>query len=394
MGIIGDVSRVAHVADRAARDVTRAARIAGYYSTAQVKTAQRRAEAEADMAAARAGTLAVPMGTVARPSAGTVARRDQPQIPGDQLLDLIRDRWFDRYAKLPSPRALDAVTLWAAHCHMRDEEGVLVFRATPRLYLLSSDPGSGKSRVLELIGMIAPNCYGLDLEPTPAGLAHSLSREHSTILIDEADVLWGQGSRKAALRAIINGGYTRHGTVLNGKGSKASRVPVFGALAMAGLDIMEKGTGDSLNALMSRGIKIRMRKASGEDRPAKMTRNTECEAAQAKAWLERWAAQVRDEVADAQPESVEGIEGRAEQIWEPILAIADAAGGDWPRRAREACLELAMAMPAGEEDQAAEFADFAASFGAFGTDEDEETAETGDDLFTGIGESEEDEWPR
>jgi len=297
-------------------------------------------------------------------------------------LDLLRDKWFGRYARFPSPAALDAVTLWTAHAHMRDENGVLVTSASPRLYLLSSEPGSGKSHVLELIGMIAPACYGLDLEPTAAGLAHSIAREHATILIDEADVLFGAGARKAALRAIINGGYTRHGTVLNGKGSKASRIPVFGALALAGLDILEKGTGDTMTALLTRGIKIRMRKATGDGRPAKLTRSSECEAVKAQGWLELWASQVRDEVADAEPEIPEGIEGRAEQIWEPLLAIADAAGGEWPERARAACLELALALPAppaeDEGDEADEFAAFAASFG---TDEPAGPQEQADEEY-------------
>lgn len=308
---------------------------------------------------------------------GTVAKTDEPRIPGDQLLDLIRDKWFARYARFPSPAALDAVTLWTAHAHMRDENGVLVFRATPRLYLLSSEPGSGKSRVLELIGMISPACYGLDLEPTSAGLAHSISKEHATILLDEGDVLFGAGARKSAVRAVINGGYTRHGTVLNGKGAKASRVPVFGALAMAGLDTLEKGANsETLQALMSRGIKIRMTRAPGDDQPAKISRQTEAEAAQAKTWLEAWAAQVRDDVADAQPDMPEDITGRPEQIWEALIAVADAAGGEWPERARAACVELvrAIPLPAPDEDGqdvAGQFAAFAASFGTISEDEDE-----------------------
>lgn len=313
--------------------------------------------------------VAVPETAAVTRTAGTaVAVRDPGRIPGDQLLDLIRDKWFGRYARFPSPAALDAVTLWAAHAHMRDAEGVLVFSATPRLYLLSSEPGSGKSHVLELIGMIAPACYGLDLEPTAAGLAHSIAKERATILLDEGDVLFGAGARKSAVRAIINGGYTRHGTVLNGKGAKASRVPVFGALAMAGLDTLEKGANsETLNALMTRGIKIRMVKASGADQPAKLTRNAAAEAKQARTWLEAWAAQVRDEIAGAQPDMPEGIEGRAAQIWEPLIALADAAGGTWPERARTACTELVMAVPLpepeGDEDLEDQFAAFAASFG-------------------------------
>ncbi|CAM5662101.1 hypothetical protein SPURM210S_04886 [Streptomyces purpurascens] len=43
---------------------------------------------------------------------------------------------------------------------------------------------------------------------------------------------------------------------------------------------------------------------------------------------------------DAFPEMPEGVSDRPADVWEPLLAIADAAGGDWPQRAREACAEL------------------------------------------------------
>jgi len=307
--------------------------------------------------------VAVPVTRVVRSPGGTVARQDAQLVPGDQLLDLLRDQWFGFFAKLPSPAALDAVTLWAAHTHMRDEDGVLVFRATPRLYVLSGDPGSGKSHLLELLSMVVPNCFGLDLEPTAPGLVYTISREKATVLLDEADVLFGQGTRRQAVRAILNGGYTRHGTYLTGKGAKASREPVFGPVALAGLDTMETGTGDTLKALLSRGIKIRMRKATGDDRPAKMTAATEDAAVKVRHWLGIWAGQVRGEIADAQPEVPEGLEGRAEQIWIPLFSVADAAGGDWPDRARAACRELTMAEPGDTEDRAAEFAAFAESFG-------------------------------
>jgi hypothetical protein len=43
-----------------------------------------------------------------------------------------------------------------------------------------------------------------------------------------------------------------------------------------------------------------------------------------------------------------GIEERAADMWEPLLAIADAAGGNWPRRARKAATELVGAAKEAE----------------------------------------------
>ncbi len=39
----------------------------------------------------------------------------------------------------------------------------------------------------------------------------------------------------------------------------------------------------------------------------------------------------------------DGITDRPADVWEPLLAVADVAGGDWPRRACEACVTLVKA---------------------------------------------------
>jgi hypothetical protein len=41
----------------------------------------------------------------------------------------------------------------------------------------------------------------------------------------------------------------------------------------------------------------------------------------------------------------------AVDAWEPLVAIADEAGGDWPVKARDACKALVDAAEAAEEDQ-------------------------------------------
>jgi putative DNA primase/helicase len=46
------------------------------------------------------------------------------------------------------------------------------------------------------------------------------------------------------------------------------------------------------------------------------------------------------EIAAAQPEPPEGLNDRATDIWEPLFALADLAGGDWPEKARSAALSL------------------------------------------------------
>jgi len=61
-------------------------------------------------------------------------------------------------------------------------------------------------------------------------------------------------------------------------------------------------------------------------------------------WLRRQCARfVQDNargIAEARPELPAGLNDRAGDIWEPLLALADLAGGDWPGLARAAALEL------------------------------------------------------
>jgi hypothetical protein len=54
----------------------------------------------------------------------------------------------------------------------------------------------------------------------------------------------------------------------------------------------------------------------------------------------QFAEGIRELVSGAWPELPEGIEDRDADIWEPILSIADAAGGHWPQTARDAAIYM------------------------------------------------------
>lgn len=309
--------------------VATAADHAGRAAVARQRAQQRVAEIRNGMEARR--QLAVP----ARPGMAT-----RPgQVDGATVLGYA-GALLRRYARFPSQGAMDAAVLWAAHTHARDASGMLTWEATGRLMFLSSEPGSGKSRALELTGMLCPAVFGLDAEPTEAGLVYTIASERATVLLDEADVLFGSGKRKAAIRGVLNSGYTRQGTVLRMRGGKGERARVFGAVALAGLDVMKTATGETLAPLFSRSIVIRMRKAA--DPVPRLDAEARKAGAMLRTALGAWIGGMRDELAAARPEVPEGIANRSEEIWTPLLAIAEAAGGDWPERARRACEELAL----------------------------------------------------
>jgi putative DNA primase/helicase len=63
----------------------------------------------------------------------------------------------------------------------------------------------------------------------------------------------------------------------------------------------------------------------------------------------RWAADNGDRIRGADPDMPAGIFNRAADNWRPLLAIADAAGGEWPARARRAIQRTGAA--AGDDEQ-------------------------------------------
>lgn len=90
---------------------------------------------------------------------------------------------------------------------------------------------------------------------------------------------------------------------------------------------------------MTRSIVVHMKRRSrGQVVEPYRRRVNQPEAVKLAERLAEFANQVRATVADAWPELPEGIEDRDADIWEPILAIADAAGGHWPVTARDAAV--------------------------------------------------------
>ena len=77
-------------------------------------------------------------------------RSDPAASDGAALLDEV-EAFHRRFNVFPLDAAYVAVTLWDAHAHLLD-----CFDATPRIAFLSPEPGSGKSRALEIVETLVP----------------------------------------------------------------------------------------------------------------------------------------------------------------------------------------------------------------------------------------------
>lgn len=255
------------------------------------------------------------------------------QIDGAELLDDVR-AFIGRFVAFPSPAALHAVTLWAAMTHMADH-----LHATPRLALLSPEPGSGKTRVLEVLALLVLRPM-LVFGASAAAIFRTLAIEVRSLLFDEVDAIWTKRGKDSDsnedLRALLNSGYRRGATIPRcvGPRHEVQNFAVYSPAALAGL-------GDLPDTLMSRSVIIRMRKRMKSERvePFRM-RVHEPQGLPLAERLEKWAGQVGQQVGNAWPELPPGVVDRPAELWEPLIAVADAAGGHWPATARAACVEL------------------------------------------------------
>jgi hypothetical protein len=250
-----------------------------------------------------------------------------------ELLDGVEDLIAMYVVLTDEQRA--AVTVWTAHTH-----AIEAAEATGYLHANSPERESGKSRLLETLEHLVRDPL-LTMNTSEAALFRTLAERPRTLLFDEVDSIFGDKQRREheELRALLNAGHRRGATVTRcvGEGSKqrVQEFPVFGAKILAGI-------GQLPETIASRCIAIQMQRKSRDEVVARFRlREVRAESEPLRTGLAEWASRAVPALSDARPALPDELSDRAQDSWEGLLAIADAAGGDWPDRARNAAIGLA-----------------------------------------------------
>jgi uncharacterized protein DUF3631 len=249
-------------------------------------------------------------------------------IDGAGLLDSLHTA-LTAYVILPSAEAADAVTLWIAATHAQP-----AWAHAPRLVIRGPEKRCGKSRLLDIV---EATCHEplITVNASPAAVYRSITSDPPTMLVDEADTIFGpKADGNEDLRGLLNAGHQRNRPAVRyeAASNRVITIPTFAMAALAGIGAMP-------DTIEDRAVVIRMRrKAPGEtaapyrhrrDRPGLQT------------LAERLSGWLRGDLVKLEhAEPAMPVEDRAADTWEPLVIVADHAGGHWPDRGRAAVLAL------------------------------------------------------
>ena len=240
-------------------------------------------------------------------------------VDGAVLLDEM-ERLFARHLILPDG-GTKLLALWALSTHVFE-----CFEHTPRLKIQSPRPQCGKTTVLDLLEMLVARPLATANLTTPA-IFRSVEKVRPTLLIDEGDTFIGANEE---MRGVLNAGHKRGGQVIRcvGEDFEPRAFAAFSPAAIAAI-------GPLPNTLEDRSIRLMMRRALRSERPARIDRDARAQARTLLSKAIRWAEDEAPRLTDADPELPDTITNRVADNWRPLIAVANAAGGDWPTLARE-----------------------------------------------------------
>jgi hypothetical protein len=281
-----------------------------------------------------------------------------------ELAVLLEDiyTYLKRFVVFTSEAQPTGIALWTAHAWTID-----CFDYTAYLQITSPEKQCGKSRVLDCLEPIVPKAWRA-ISPSEAVLFRKIDSDSPTLLLDETDTLFSNGNddRGELLRSLLNAGFERKAKVPRciDKGREVHDFAVFCPKAFAGI-------GSLPDTVTDRCIPVRLKKKRREESVQRFRRReAEATARPIRERLEVWAncAETISGLSSARPSIPDQLSDRQADICEPLLAIADAAGGVWPQRARETLVELCTSDAQEESRNVTLLSDIRCVFNTLGID--------------------------
>lgn len=220
-----------------------------------------------------------------------------------------------------------AATLWIAFSWFIDDVEV-----APLAIITAPEKMCGKSQMLALIGKLSRRPL-MASNISPAAIFRVVEAHNPTLLIDEADTFLRENDEA---RGIINSGHTRSSAycIRNvGDDHEPKQFSTWGAKVLCGIGTLADTT-------MSRAIILELRRKLTHEKVDRLRQADPAHFERLCSMLARYAEDNGHAIKISRPILPDALNDRAQDNWEPLLAIADHAGGNWPSLGRMAALKI------------------------------------------------------
>ncbi len=228
------------------------------------------------------------------------------------------------------PETAITTTLWISFTWLVDAVEV-----APLAVITAPEKRCGKSQLLNLIGRLSRRPL-VAANISPAATFRVIEAHCPTLLIDEADSFFKDNEE---LRGVINSGHTRQSAYVIrtvGDDHTPQQFSTWGAKAISGI-------GQLAETIMDRAVILELRRKLPSEAVQRLRHAERGLFDRLASQLARFSEDAAPSIRLARPDLPEALNDRAQDNWEPLLAIADYVGGDWPRIARDAALKLSGA---------------------------------------------------
>ena len=232
------------------------------------------------------------------------------------------------------PEVLRAATLWTSFTWFIDD-----VRVAPLAIITSPEKRCGKTLLSTLMSRLCRDPL-LASNISPSALFRSIEKWKPTLILDETDTFLRENED---LRGLINSGHTQNTAFVircTGDNHEPTQFNTFGAKLLAGI-------GNLPETIMDRAVILRLRRKKQDEKMERIRKTPDALFDELCRKQARFSADHSKTIADANPTIPENLNDREQDNWEPLLAIAEAAGGHWPETARRAAVELSQ----NEDDQ-------------------------------------------
>ena len=234
----------------------------------------------------------------------------------------------------------ETFALWILHTH-----AYRLRQVTTYMGIESPEKECGKSTLLTALSRMVDR-PAISANISASAFFHAVAQLQPTLLIDEADT---NLRAKDDMTGILNSGYTKSTAFVwrmsydgaNGDQEQGGKTegPVPGRVARYSCWCPKAiaGIGRLPATLASRCIVVQMHRKTRHEQCERLSR---LDGVELKRKCARFVADHQAEIASAEPKIPKGLSNRSADIWEPLLVLADLAGGRWPELARKAALAL------------------------------------------------------